>query len=343
MTTHTNKETETDAIVFFYSSDDIPENTSIDEDISGSRTWTYSLRRGNRVSLQANLSNESHMKRILQLHLPLFQHRSIWQRHGYTIDDIEKTLGCFSPLHLWQLGIWERIPTSNSAIRACCASDESMIYGGRAIVQNKLIKLYNDIYPQLPGQQSVLSRVNDPQVPPLPVHRICSSKFGIYKDAMSTAPVDMLKERRIYKHAFFWRNIIIVPVKFERSNQKKSNLFFKNEQMKHCSNRNTNTSINNSETDKTYLMMARIIPRKSYVIHYGNPQSLAMQPQMVTIADEEYCVTEEAFYFVVNEENVIKTPAVDILCPTSINFKHNDQKSLKQKMTTTSKRQKLGL
>lgn len=249
--------------------------------LSAVSVWSYRHHRGARETAEAG-AGRARMVRVMRLHLPLFLQQDTWRRHEYSLRDVAMTLRCFSPLHLWQLGAWEKIMASNSAIKASCASDDSLIYGGRAIIHEKLVKHFQKTYAH-PSAHDVLTRPNDPQAPPLPVHRLGAEQFAAYRALLPAPEGNPLLARRRYARALVWRGITVVPVDYEEP----------------PAAQDPGAAARSAGADQPYLLMARVISRATYALHYGDPQSIAAHPQMIEVGGEDFCVTEEAFYFAV--------------------------------------------
>lgn len=81
------------------------------------------------------------------MRLPLFLSVNLWNRHGYSIKDVELTLAKFkSSYHLWCLALYLGLSIANSAVKPSFDSETSTVFGGAAIVRRNLIRHLQQLY-----------------------------------------------------------------------------------------------------------------------------------------------------------------------------------------------------
>jgi hypothetical protein len=152
--------------------------------------------------------------RSLKLHLPLFLTIPLWKRHGYSMSDIHVTLEFFSSIHLWQCALLLGISASNSAIKLAFSTPESMVYGSKAIVIRKIEKILQESF-DFDTIGSVLDKIRDDHIPPLPIHSIDTSVFQTLCQYVPTQPFDMLN-LIVFDDLFMWNGIKVVPLWIEK-------------------------------------------------------------------------------------------------------------------------------
>eukprot|EP01047_Picozoa_sp_COSAG01_P084101 COSAG01_NODE_17905_length_1115_cov_1.334646_2_plen_219_part_01 len=151
------------------------------------------------------------VERHIILNLPLFMTIPVWRRHNYSLSDIRLTLSDFNALHLWQCALLLGIAASNSAIKLAFSTPESMVYGSKAIVINKIQKLLKTNYNFNDDNPSTLDTKRDDHVPPLPIHKLSVTDYHFLKSILpSTMP--KLMEVVEYRNYFSWKDIKIVPL-----------------------------------------------------------------------------------------------------------------------------------
>ena len=168
--------------------------------------WNYNVTMGQTNSRRVNVDDPEdcshYFTRVIKFVLPLFLRFDTWKRHEYSLANINVTLNCFSPVHLWQLAVWHKIAAANSAVKSSCASDSSIIFGGKAIAWNKLTQLVAHKFPEWENKRSVLWRPNDNHTPPLPVHSSASAELKRIRRALPPTNLDLVRERRQYQMTF---------------------------------------------------------------------------------------------------------------------------------------------
>ena len=149
--------------------------------------------------------------RHVVMHLPLFLTMDVWVRHDYSLIDIQTTLEYFSPKHLWQLALLYGISSSNSAIKLAFSNPETMVYGSKAIVIRKIMKILHDNY-TFKQSGSVLDTERKEHIPPIPIHKISENE---YKMLLSCLPdsVDNLLDVVEISNKYSWRNIYLAPIR----------------------------------------------------------------------------------------------------------------------------------
>lgn len=272
------------------------------ESILRRASWKYRVSHNRRVTYAGN-SDKSCLTRILNLRLPLFLHSDTWERHQYTLEDILLTVNCFSPFHLWPKAIWMHVPAANSAVKPSCAHDDALIYGGKAIACSKIIKVLETSNPAIKKRvDSVLLKPDDRHTPPLPVHGFSSQVMNDMKTIVPDESIDLLKSRRSYDQGVFsWKDISVVPVSVHIYD------YMDNKSINNTLGSNTlgidtlgidTLGIPEYEQSITFILMARVISEDDYTRFYGKPDSIAMQPQLVNVEGQTFCITDESFYIV---------------------------------------------
>jgi hypothetical protein len=246
-------------------------------DLTQVSRWNYNVSghtNSKRVKVEdTQTPTVNYFTRTLKFCLPLFLREETWDRHQYSSADITVTLNCFSPPHLWQLAIWYQIPAANSAVKASCATDSSIIFGGKAIAWGKLRDLIL-ASPKWKTNKSVLWCPDDDNTPPLPVHSSSTCELKRLHASVPREDIDLSTQRRSYKHTFHWKGIEVVPIR---------------------------------EKDG-FLLVSRVVSEQEYKKSYGIPRSIATQPELVTVKGNTFCITDESFYFVSVEKHMAEAP-----------------------------------
>jgi hypothetical protein len=215
---------------------------------------------------QSSTMRTGEMVRTVHMVLPLFLTLPVWQRHDYSLDDVQVTLDCFSAENLWQCALLLGVTTSNSAVKLSFTTPESLVFSSKAIVIRKLIKLLHDNQ-FFTSQVSVLDKVRDEHEPPLPIHRLCRSDFELLCSLMPTQPVALLRAIPVVR-TFRFKNTDIVPLWVEGG----------------------------------ALYCVRVVPADVYQSARKPCRSLSTRPLDIRIGDLEYAGLEEAMFFEPSDE-----------------------------------------
>lgn len=218
------------------------------------------------------------VKRTVKMHLPQFLSRSLWMRHNYSYEDIANTLQCFKPHHLLHLAIAERQALTKLAVQPSCETVHKFVYGAKAIVISHLETWLKFTYFPVPDARingvvpNVLNTIETTShVPPLPLHAIPSAEYRKYFEMLPEGKDPEQQYYRLLCAPFQWRGISIVPIELERHQ---------------------------------YLLMSRVLTLHDYIETYGEPSCMTMQPILIVLAGDLYCVCEESFYFVAEKYGI---------------------------------------
>lgn len=218
--------------------------------------WSYNVKNCRRYSN----NTEHQFEQVIKLNLPLFMTIPVWKRHGYSISDITTTLNFFSSMHLWQCALLFGIIPSNSAIKIAFSTRQSMVFGSKAIVIRKLVKLLEDIFTE---DGSVLDDIRDDHIPPLPLHKINIAQYEKIYKWLPKKKINMLKD--IYIEDFVrWKDIKIAPLYVE----------------------------------KGALLCVRIIDVDVFNKSKRDKKSLSNKPLSIIIKSVQYVGVEECMFFV---------------------------------------------
>lgn len=249
------------------------------------------------------------VERVQWMVVPEFLTEELWERHGYSLTDVRKTLDAFPHRVVWQLARSYNCPATNAASRVYCETDAQLTYGGRSTAVQKLIMLLKERHPDWEGRFSItwnMNKLDDPNgdgtfyeaadrhAPNLPVHRITPTAFEALAanivgnqqhpvmDPGSNLPPNALESARTARGIFFWRGIMIVPLELNRS--------------------------------VDMLLVCRVIPWAKYVQGYGMPTSLRCCPNTVVAADGHYALMNECFYFYCPDSRVARALTQEDKC-----------------------------
>lgn len=208
----------------------------------------------------------SNIKVSFCLTLPLFLTCKVWQRHNYSLEDIQTTLEFFSSHHLWQRALLLDIHPSVSAIKVSFATAEAMVFGSKAIAIKKIkhaLRSRSGPFPQV----SVLDKTRMDHIPPLPLYQVSNQKIEQLRTLLPPANT-MLLRTIFYACYIKWKDILIVPVW--------------------------------EEQDAIYCV--RIISKALFSqTQRARDISLSTRPLDIRIGEEDYCGLEEAMFFVANQ------------------------------------------
>lgn len=184
-------------------------NDGLIEEVS----WTYSIDGNKRIEGRE-------FKRTVRLFVPLCLRPSFWKRNKYSLEDVYNTIRPFLPQTLWKYALLFGITSSNSTIKISFSSPESMIFGSRAIVIEKLMQVIKKRYRHvLNTKASILDITHLDHNPPIPVHHVSKSIFDkihslIRMDEHSFAN-NILREIH-YQDYFTFNEVQMVPTEIEK-------------------------------------------------------------------------------------------------------------------------------
>lgn len=246
------------------SSSSVPTNTSTNSNVKPQQLGGAAKRRRKTAVIPNPFIC---VQRTVQLLIPSFLTRSLWSRHGYTLNDILYTLQCFKPFHLWHLAISERLSLTKLAVQPSYAARDSFVFGAKAIVIEHLKNWIQSTYQAPEPEINVLTNMEGSHVPPLPVHRIPDIDFD---SLVSMLPKEGGNGLEIAIYTFplppIWRGVLMLPVEMERGN---------------------------------FLLMSRVLPAEEYLEKFGVPECLTMTPIRVQMSDgSKYCILDESWHFI---------------------------------------------
>jgi hypothetical protein len=233
--------------------------------------------------------------------LPEFLTEALWERHGYSIQDVRRTLDAFSPRILWQLAISYNRSATNASSRICSDRDLRLTFDGKSTVILKLAQLLKELHPTWESRPSVTWQmiksddpngdgrsydVNERHLPGLPVHRVVRPAFELLAQHLPRDPLDPAGRSAgreptprdgaqesdaaagmgvAPRSVFSWRGISLIPMDLNPG--------------------------------RDLILVTRVVPWHAYVRALGLPTSLRGCPRSVRASDGHYALLEESFYF----------------------------------------------
>ncbi len=217
------------------------------------------------------------VQRVQWMAVPEFLTEELWERHGYSLSDVRKTVDAFPARVIWQLVRSYNYPATNASSRVYCETDTQLTYWGKSTAVQKLLTAIKERHPEWEQRPSItwnMSKLDDPNgdgrnydacdrhLPGLPVHRL---NAGAFETMVANLVPDQKAEAGKERGIFSWRNIMIVPLELSRS--------------------------------ADMLLVGRVIPWAKYVQGFGMPKSLRSCPNTILAVDGYYALMSETFYF----------------------------------------------
>lgn len=202
----------------------------------------------------------------LNISIPSFLNPEIWKKYKYSYDDVVLTIKSFKSYHLQILCLLLKCPVSN-VIKLSYNSETAMGYSSKAIITKKLeTHLKNKDYF---SENSVLDKTLQNHVPPLPII-LCNKEkydlaFSVLHGEINYSAPNILKNCLT-----FFNNELFVPIK----------------------------------TEAKYILMRRIVTKNEYYNARTPTKSLATQPVMFFLIENqtEYCAFEECFLLLLEDK-----------------------------------------
>lgn len=279
-----------------------------------------------RTSNNANGAHGAHglplVRRTQWMIVPEFLSEDLWERHGYSLSDIRKTLDAFPTRVVWQLARSYNCPATNAAARIYCETDLLPTFGSKPTAVGKLLAILRDRHPEWAGRQSItwnMSKVDDPNgdglvyeaydrhVPGLPVHRVRSAAFESLVANIALAPTTLAAG--------------IDPVSSSSSSSSSTSSFLGGGGGATQFHKTARTIFAwrgilavpiELNAAANMLLMGRVIPWQSYVQFFGLPRALRSCPNVVVAADGYYALMNEQFYFYCPDSLVAASLAVKL-------------------------------
>jgi hypothetical protein len=196
-----------------------------------------------------------------------------WKRHGYNHADIELTLRQFRSFYLWPTAMTFGIELDSSAVKPAYAAANQMIWGAKqSVIKHIMMHVRDTLYPEGKDKPSVLYTGTEIHRPYLPVHRIAEDTWQFLQNLMPKE--EWTFQNTHLEQMFEWRGVLCIPIRLERANK--------------------------------LLLMNRILPASIYLQLYGKPQCMALEPRQVWVAGQHYYLTEEAWFFTLQEVSLQK-------------------------------------
>jgi hypothetical protein len=221
---------------------------------------------------------EKSFKKVIQLQLPLFLSRSVWERYVYTIEDIQKTLKYFKAFNLWPLCLLENLSVSINAVKIGYSDEDELICGQKSAAIKVLInKLKSDMESSwMKNKIHALVYRRCKHSPSLPVERVDEEVWKYFSNWMNTVASEsshttptMNPNHYYYNNKYtsyaIWKNIKVIPLYWEVPN---------------------------------ILIIQRVEHPDIYYQYYNKPTCLTEEPTTVIIGGQIYCNTLECFYMV---------------------------------------------
>jgi len=192
----------------------------------------------------------------LHFQVPAFLSKVLWQKHGYSPRDVERTLSSCLPVHLWHLVLVEGLCLTNSRKSQTGARSGSAL-GGKNIILSRLLAHYMKL--GILSDLDVIRNQDNALFPCLPFHVIPENIFEL-ASAEAYVHIRSLEENYFcYKHLFVWQNCNYVPILGSKSR----------------------------------LMMKRVVPISVFTEFYGKT---GLSPTIVNFKQQQFAMLEEAFY-----------------------------------------------
>jgi hypothetical protein len=165
---------------------------------------------GNRIEAKQGQG----MTRRMKMKLPLMFSPDFWKRHSYSLEDVVDTLNCFPSIHLWQLAVLLGVQLSNSSVKLVFSTPPAMVFSSKSIVLTKITSQLKKFY-SFP-ETNVLDTTYEEHVPPLPIHRIPTAEYQLWKSRTPKLKhqIKILTPNHI-DFIFNWKNITMVPMWLE--------------------------------------------------------------------------------------------------------------------------------
>jgi len=124
----------------------------------------------------APVSGDVVFTRAVRLSMPQYVCPETWERHGYTIDDVDMVLAFAPAERVYELAILRGLVPSRSAVRPSLDEPESMVCSSKAILRRR-IKQWAANNCRLSAGESCLDKFRCQHAPPLPIHRISRAQY----------------------------------------------------------------------------------------------------------------------------------------------------------------------
>lgn len=234
------------------------------QSLKSTRKWAQSFVPASKPELLANQTALPIVSKIQWMQVPEFLNEELWERHGYSLNDIKKTLSFYNERILWQLVLSHGCMATNAATRVSSDSDIKLTCDGRAAAITKLMALIGSTVKDRPSCLWNMAKLDDPNGDGLPYksiqqHNPCLPVHKIHKQTFATLATG--KKNTI----FSWRKILIVVLE-----------------------------INDAED---LLLVGRVMPWSLYVEAFGVPKTLKQMPNRIQEAERQYALLNETFYF----------------------------------------------
>lgn len=238
--------------------------------------------------------------RIQWMVVPEFLSEELWERHGYSLNDIRKTLDVHSDRMIWQMVLSYNRTATNASSNVCSDTELDLSCGGRTTAIQKLLNILREVHTAWVNRPSItwnLSQQINGHSPALPVHRVERTHFEYMAGQVAhetIVPLNRETSTSVVKkaqHIFAWRNIMIVPLDLNEN--------------------------------QTLLLVSRVIPWRVYIRSYGMPKILREYPNCIWSDGEHYAVMSESFYFysgleTIHDPNLVVTHDVPHDVPVSV-------------------------
>jgi len=237
------------------------------QSLKSSRKWVHTSVSPPKPDLITNQTAMPIVSKVQWLQVPEFLSEELWERHGYSLNDIKRTLGSFNERILWQLVLSHNMMATNASTRVSSDSDVKLICDGRAAAITKLLALIAQNHAFIKDRPSCtwnMAKPDDPNGDGLPYksiqqHSPCLPVHKIQRHTFATLTQNQ-------KHTIFsWRSILIVVLEVNESND--------------------------------MVLVSRVLPWSEYVDAFGIPKTLKQMPNCVSEADGQYALLNETFYF----------------------------------------------
>jgi len=211
---------------------------------------------------KANFHKPTYIVQNQFTRLPELLNENLWQRHGYSISDIRKTLNAFDERTLWKLILTYSNPATNSSTKIEHDEDFDLKCDGRTSALSKFIKILKDRNKEWDKRPSVTNYGNDKKltsvinvhIPSLPVHTLSENAFLTLKNSLSN-------KRSIYA----WKDILVTPFEINPTHD--------------------------------IILMYRVLPWDLYYQIKGLPKKLTEMPNYFELNGTWYAFMDEAFFF----------------------------------------------
>jgi hypothetical protein len=252
--------------------------------------------------------------------LPELLSEDVWQRHGYSLADIRRTLDVFPARVIWQLVLSYNRAATNASSRVCSDAEPRLTSGGRSTAVQKLLTALKETHAELETKPSVTWNGKDDDAdgmeqvpkplerhqPGLPVHRLEHAVFdeiaryvSVSSSAVSSAdPVPAVESAPFVEPKPNPTTTAATAATADDDADDRSTGFGQPRLAKGIfSWRGILVAPLELSRAGDLLLMSRVVPWQSYVAAHGVPTTLRACPNAVLAPEGFYALLDECFFF----------------------------------------------